>query len=58
MKYGILIVVTAVLLFPVQVIFAQVDEVALREQINLKEEEIKKLEAEETVYKQTLSQTQ
>ena len=58
MKYGLLIIIIAVLLFPVQAIFAQVDEAALREQISLKEEEIKKLEAEEAVYKQALSQTQ
>jgi len=58
MKYGFLIIIIAVLLFPVQAIFAQVDEAALREQISLKEEEIKKLEAEEAVYKQALSQTQ
>ncbi len=58
MKYGVLIVLITALLFPVQVIFAQVDEAALREQISLKEEEIKKLEAEEAVYKQALSQTQ
>ena len=58
MKYGLLIIVIAALLFPVQAIFAQVDETALREQISLKEEEIKKLEAEEAVYKQALSQTQ
>ncbi|MDP3004050.1 MAG: peptidoglycan DD-metalloendopeptidase family protein [Candidatus Azambacteria bacterium] len=58
MKYSLLIIVIAALLFPVQTIFAQVDEAALREQISLKEEEIKKLEAEEAVYKQALSQTQ
>jgi len=58
MKYGLLIIVIAALLFPVQAIFAQVDQAALREQISLKEEEIKKLEAEEAVYKQALSQTQ
>jgi len=58
MKYGLLIIIIAALLFPVQAIFAQVDEAALREQISLKEEEIKKLEAEEAVYKQALSQTQ
>ena len=58
MKYGFLIIVIAALLFPVQAIFAQVDEAALREQISLKEEEIKKLEAEKAVYKQALSQTQ
>lgn len=58
MKYGLLIIIIAALLFPVQAIFAQVNEAALREQISLKEEEIKKLEAEEAVYKQALSQTQ
>lgn len=58
MKYGLLVIVIAILLFPVWAIFAQVDEAALREQISLKEEEIKKLEAEEAVYKQALSQTQ
>ena len=58
MKYGLLVIVIAILLFPVQAVFAQVDEAALREQISLKEEEIKKLEAEEAVYKQALSQTQ
>lgn len=58
MKYGLLVIVIATLLFPFKTIFAQVDEAALREQISLKEEEIKKLEAEEAVYKQALSQTQ
>jgi murein DD-endopeptidase MepM/ murein hydrolase activator NlpD len=58
MKYGFLVIIIAALLFPVQAIFAQVDETALREQISLKEEEIKKLEAEKAVYKQALSQTQ
>ncbi|MEK7578755.1 MAG: hypothetical protein AAB456_03515, partial [Patescibacteria group bacterium] len=58
MKYGFLIIVIAALLFPVQTIFAQVDEAILREQISLKEEEIKKLEAEEAVYKQALYQAQ
>ncbi len=58
MKYGLLIIIIAALLFPVQAIYAQDDETALREQISLKEEEIKKLEAEEAVYKQALSQTQ
>ncbi len=58
MKYGFLVILIAILLFPFQAIFAQVDETALREQINLKEGEIKKLEAEEAVYKQALSQTQ
>ncbi len=58
MKYGLLIIIIATLLFPVQAIYAQDDETALREQISLKEEEIKKLEAEEAVYKQALSQTQ
>ena len=58
MKYGFLVIVIAALLFPVRAIFAQIDEAALREQISLKEEEIKKLEAEEAVYKQALFQTQ
>ena len=58
MKYGLLVILITALLFPVRTILAQVDEAALREQISLKEEEIKKLEAEEAVYKQVLSQTQ
>lgn len=58
MKYSLLIIVIAILLFPVQVIFAQVDEAALRDEISVKEEEIKKLEAEEAVYKQALLETQ
>ena len=58
MKCGFLIIIIAALSFPVPAIFAQVDEAALREQISLKEEEIKKLEAEEVVYKQALSQAQ
>ncbi len=58
MKYGLLIIIIAALLFPIQAIYAQDNETALREQISLKEEEIKKLEAEEAVYKQALSQTQ
>ena len=58
MKYGLLVIVIAILLFPVQAVFAQVDEAALRDEISAKEEEIKKLEAEEAVYKQALSQTQ
>lgn len=58
MKYGFLVIIIATLLFPVRAIFAQIDEAALREQISLKEEEIKRLEAEEAVYKQALSQTQ
>ncbi len=58
MKYNILIIAAAIFLFPVQTAFAQIDEAALREQISLKEGEIKKLEAEEAVYKQELSKTQ
>ncbi|MFH1048077.1 MAG: peptidoglycan DD-metalloendopeptidase family protein [Patescibacteria group bacterium] len=58
MKYGFLVIAITVLLFPFQAIFAQVDETVLREEIKAKEEEIKKLEAEEAVYKQALSQTQ
>ena len=49
MKYGFLSSSIMGLLFPVQTIFAQVDEEVLREQISWKEEEIKKLEAEEAV---------
>lgn len=58
MKYNFLIIVIAILLFPVQAIFAQIDGAALRDEISAKEKEIKKLEAEEAVYKQALSQTQ
>lgn len=58
MKYGLLIIVTAVLIFPAWNISAQVNEVDLRRQISSKEAEIKKLEAEEALYKQELSKTQ
>lgn len=58
MKYGFLVIVITVLLFPIHTTFAQVDEATLRDEISAKEEEIKKLEAEEAAYKQALSQTQ
>jgi len=58
MKYGFLTIAIVVLLFPIQAVFAQVDEAVLRAEISAKEEEIKKLEAEEAVYRQALFNTQ
>ncbi len=58
MKYGLFVITIAILLFPFQLIFAQVDETVLRDHIKINEEEIKKLEAEKAVYERALSQTQ
>ncbi|MDP2639035.1 MAG: peptidoglycan DD-metalloendopeptidase family protein [Candidatus Azambacteria bacterium] len=59
MKYIFLVIAILFFLFPLGTIFAQQeDEAFWRVQISAKEEEIKKLEAEEAVYKRELSQTQ
>ncbi|MBI5079568.1 peptidoglycan DD-metalloendopeptidase family protein [Candidatus Wolfebacteria bacterium] len=58
MKYFFSAIAIMVLLFPIRAIFAQVDEAALRNEISAKEAEIKKLEAQEAVYKKSLSETQ